>query len=97
MLFRSKRDFAGASGLFAIVLKPARDAAVAAMVDGLEHFGLGYSWGGFESLVVPGHFHRNFPQALEGPLLRLHIGLEDVEDLKTDLAKGFERLQQQEK
>ena len=92
-----KRDFTGASGLFGVVLKPVSDAAVAAMVDGLEHFGLGYSWGGFESLVVPAHFHRNYPPALEGPLLRLHIGLEDVEDLKADLAKGFERLQQQEK
>lgn len=90
-----KRDFTGASGLFGFVLKPVSGTAVAAMVDGLEHFGLGYSWGGFESLVVPAHFHRSFPPALEGPLLRLHIGLEDVEDLKADLAKGFERLQQE--
>jgi len=93
-----ERDFTGASGLFGIVLKPASHAAVAAMADGLEHFGLGYSWGGFESLIVPAHhFYRSFPPTLEGPLLRLHIGLEDVEDLKSDLAKGFERLQQQEK
>jgi cystathionine beta-lyase len=62
------------------------------MVDGLEVFGLGYSWGGFESLVVPARMHRNFPPVLEGPLLRLHIGLEDVDDLKEDLAAGFERL-----
>jgi cystathionine beta-lyase len=74
------------------VLKPCPDAAVAAMVDGLEHFGLGYSGGGFESLVVPGHIHRSFPPALEGPMLRLHIGLEDVEDLKADLASGLDRL-----
>ena len=64
------------------------------MVDGLEHFGLGFSWGGFESLVVPGHFPRSFPPRLEGPLVRLHIGLEDVDDLKADLASGFERLRQ---
>jgi cystathionine beta-lyase len=89
-----KRDFAGACGLFGVVLKPVSDAAVAAMVDGLEHFGLGYSWGGFESLIVNGHVPRSCPQALEGPLLRLHIGLEDVEDLKADLAAGLERLSQ---
>jgi cystathionine beta-lyase len=87
-----RRDFTGACGLFSIVLKPCPDAAITAMVDGLEHFGLGYSWGGFESLVVPAHIHRSFPPALEGPMLRLHIGLEDVEDLKADLASGLERL-----
>jgi len=89
-----RRDFTGACGLFSIVLKPCPDAAIAAMVDGLEHFGLGYSWGGFESLIVPGQIHRSFPPALEGPMLRLHIGLEDVEDLKADLASGLERLRQ---
>ena len=87
-----KRDFTGACGLLAFVLRPASDAAIAAMVDGLEMFGLGYSWGGFESLIVPARFHRNFPPALEGPLVRLHIGLEDADDLKADLAAGFERL-----
>ena len=89
-----KRDFTGACGLFGVVLKPVSEAAVAAMVDGLEHFGLGYSWGGFESLIVAGHLHRSFPPQLEGPMLRLHIGLEDVEDLKADLANGLERLRQ---
>jgi len=87
-----RRDFTGACGLFSVVLKPCSDAAVAAMVDGLEHFGLGYSWGGFESLVVHGHILRSFPPTLEGPMLRFHIGLEDVEDLKADLAAGLERL-----
>jgi cystathionine beta-lyase len=87
-----KRDFTGACGLFSIVLNPVADKAVASMCDGLEHFGLGYSWCGFESLVVPGHMPRSFPPKLEGPMLRLHIGLEDVEDLKADLAHGFERL-----
>ena len=89
-----KRDFTGACGLFSVVLKAVSDHAVAAMCDGLEHFGLGYSWGGFESLVVPGHMPRSFPPKFEGPMLRLHIGLEDVEDLKADLAHGFERLHQ---
>lgn len=89
-----RRDFTGACGLFSIVLNPCPDGAVAAMVDGLEHFGLGYSWGGFESLVVHGHIPRTFPPALEGPMLRLHIGLEDVEDLKADLAAGLGRLRQ---
>jgi cystathionine beta-lyase len=89
-----KRDFTGACGLFSVVLQPVSDQAVTAMVDGLRHFGLGYSWGGFESLIVPGQFHRSFPPVLEGPMLRLHIGLEDVEDLKSDLAAGFERLRQ---
>jgi cysteine-S-conjugate beta-lyase len=89
-----KRDFTGACGLFSLVLKACPDRAVAAMVDGLRHFGLGYSWGGFESLIVPGNYHRNYPMKLEGPMLRLHIGLEDVEDLKADLADGFGRLRQ---
>jgi cystathionine beta-lyase len=87
-----RRDFTGACGLFTVVLNPVTDAAVAAMVDGLKHFGLGYSWGGFESLVVPGQMPRSFPPKREGPMLRLHIGLEDVEDLKADLAAGFGRL-----
>jgi cystathionine beta-lyase len=89
-----KRDFTGACGLFSFVLHQVSTAAVAAMVDGLQHFGLGYSWGGFESLIVPGQMPRSFPQKLEGPMVRLHIGLEDVEDLKADLAAGFERLRQ---
>ena len=89
-----KRDFTGASGLFSVILKPASEKAVDAMCDGFEHFGLGYSWGGFESLVVPGHMPRSFPPKLEGPMLRLHIGLEDVDDLKTDLTQGLERLHQ---
>ena len=89
-----KRDFTGASGLFSVILKPASEKAVDAMCDGFAHFGLGYSWGGFESLVVPGHMPRSFPPKLEGPMLRLHIGLEDVDDLKTDLTQGLERLHQ---
>lgn len=87
-----KRDFTGASGLFGVVLRPVAERAIAAMLDGLRHFGMGYSWGGFESLAIPVQLHRNFPPALEGPLLRLHIGLEDITDLTADLAAGFERL-----
>jgi cystathionine beta-lyase len=87
-----KRDFTGACGLFSIVLREVSDTAVAAMLDGMKHFSLGYSWGGFESLILPAHYHRSFPKNLEGPLIRLHIGLENVDDLKADLESGFERL-----
>ena len=87
-----KRDFTGASGLFSIVLHPVPEKAIDAMVDGLKLFSIGYSWGGFESLIVPAHYHRSFPPKLEGPMLRLHVGLEDVDDLRADLAEGFERL-----
>ena len=87
-----KRDFTGACGLFGAVLHPVSDKALNAMVDGLKLFALGFSWGGFESLIVPAHYHRSFPPKLEGPMLRFHVGLEDVDDLKADLAQGFERL-----
>jgi cystathionine beta-lyase len=90
-----KRDFSGACGLFGLVLKPASEAAVAAMVDGLQHFGIGYSWGGFESLIVPAHIHRRVrPFAAEGPVLRIHAGLEDAGDLIADLEQGFKRLRE---
>jgi cystathionine beta-lyase len=88
-----RRDFEGASGLFGIVLQPVPHAALAAFINGLEHFGLGYSWGGYESLVVPAHFVRTAkPFAANGPVLRIHAGLEDAGDLMADLAAGFERL-----
>ncbi len=90
-----KRDFLGASGLFSVILKPCSDAAVAAMLDGLKLFGMGYSWGGYESLVVPfdAESYRTATRwAPEGPALRFHIGLEDVGDLKADLEAGFDRL-----
>jgi len=90
-----RRDFTGASGLFAIILKPAPPAALAAMLDGLSLFGMGYSWGGFESLILP-FDPRDYRTATtweaEGPALRLHVGLEDVDDLKADLEAGFARL-----
>ena len=84
-----------ALGLFAVVLKPASKRAVAAMLDGLDLFGMGYSWGGFESLIIP-FDPRDYRTATvwnePGPALRLHIGLEDVGDLKADLEAGFARL-----
>jgi cystathionine beta-lyase len=90
-----KRDFTGASGLFSVVLKPVGEHAVAAMLDGLELFGLGYSWGGFESLVIPfdcARFRTATRWAPGGPALRFSVGLEDIDDLKDDLTRGFERL-----
>ena len=90
-----KRDFSGACGLFGLVLKPAPEAAVAAFVDGLQHFGIGYSWGGFESLVIPAHIRRStIPFAAEGPVLRIHAGLEDAGDLIADLERGLARLKE---
>ena len=90
-----KRDFRGSSGLFSIVLKPVPEAAVAAMLDGLELFGMGYSWGGFESLVIPfdcANYRTATRWAPGGPALRFSIGLEDIDDLKDDLDRGFARL-----
>jgi cystathionine beta-lyase len=89
------RDFTGASGLFSIVLKPVPRTKLAAMVDGLSLFGMGYSWGGFESLILPfdpSAYRTATKWPAEGPALRLHAGLEDVEDLKADLEAGFARL-----
>ena len=88
-----RRDFLGACGLFGVVLKPAPHEAVAAMLDGLAHFGLGFSWGGYESLAVPADIRRTARKFdAEGPVIRIHAGLEDADDLIRDLAKGFERL-----
>jgi cysteine-S-conjugate beta-lyase len=90
-----KRDFSGASGLFSIVLKPAPKKAVDALLDAVALFGMGYSWGGFESLIIPfdcDSYRTATKWAPEGPTLRLHIGLENVEDLKTDLERGFAAL-----
>jgi cystathionine beta-lyase len=90
-----KRDFSGSSGLFSVVLKPVSDAAVAALLDSLELFGLGYSWAGFESLAVPFDCtsRRTATRfAPGGPTVRFSVGLEDIEDLKADLDRGFARL-----
>ena len=90
-----KRDFTGASGLFSVVLKEFPKKAVAAMLDGLELFALGFSWGGFESLIVPIYPTKvrsvtRWPHP--GPAVRIHAGLEDADDLIEDLAAGLKRL-----
>jgi cystathionine beta-lyase len=88
-----KRDFKGASGLFGVVFKPVEKAALAAFIDGLALFGIGYSWGGYESLIVPAHFKRTVrPFRADGPVWRIHAGLEDADDLIADLTAGFERM-----
>ncbi|HYW02856.1 MAG TPA: cystathionine beta-lyase [Gammaproteobacteria bacterium] len=90
-----KRDFAGASGLFGVLLEPVPDAALARMLDHLELFGMGYSWGGFESLILPTRpepLRSAVPWREEGTLLRIHAGLEDPDDLRRDLEAGLERL-----
>ncbi len=87
-----KRDFSGASGLFSFVLKPVPDAAVAKFFNSLKFFGMGYSWGGYESLAVPfdpSSYRSATVWPHEGPGVRLHIGLEDVDDLKADLDGAF--------
>jgi cystathionine beta-lyase len=89
-----KRDFTGASGLFSIALNGGGAEARARLVDGLELFGIGYSWGGYESLAVPVDLQgirTAAPAAAEGPIVRLHIGLEDPQDLIHDLAAGLAR------
>jgi cysteine-S-conjugate beta-lyase len=89
-----KRDYAGACGLFGVVLEPAPRKAVHAFLDALKLFGLGFSWGGFESLAIAGDpqlSRRRFPPAHDGVLMRLHIGLEDPEDLVADLRGGLDK------
>ncbi|TKD53178.1 cystathionine beta-lyase [Sphingomonas baiyangensis] len=88
------RDFAGGSGLFSFVLAGGTDAARAALIDGLQHFGIGYSWGGYESLALPVDptRHRSVTRwEAEGPVVRLQIGLEDEADLIADLDAGLAR------
>lgn len=88
-----QRDFTGATGLFGVVLKPVPHNALAAFFDDLRLFGMGFSWGGYESLIVPSKLHRTASKfEAEGPLIRIHAGLEDVVDLKADLARGFEAM-----
>lgn len=90
-----KRDFTGASSLFGVILQPVAAERVAAMLDSLTLFSMGWSWGGFESLVIP-----TWPERVRtattwtpgGPCLRFAIGLEDPEDLIEDLAAGLGRL-----
>jgi cystathionine beta-lyase len=87
-----KRDFSGASGLFSLVLKPIDQKKVFAFMNELALFGMGYSWGGYESLVISFDC-AEYRTATEwnpgGPTLRFHIGLEDTGDLIADLERGF--------
>jgi cysteine-S-conjugate beta-lyase len=91
-----KRDFSGSSGLFSVVLAGDGPKASHAFLDALGIFGLGHSWGGFESLAaLVSLSDRTIAKGpYEGPLVRLQIGLEDVEDLKGDLSKGLKAARQ---
>ena len=91
------RDFRGATGVFGVVLHAAVPvAAVNALVDGMRLFGRGYSWGGFESLLIPCYPQRQITAfSPAGRLLRISAGLEDAQDLIDDLQEGFERLRSQ--
>jgi cystathionine beta-lyase len=90
-----KRDFDGAASLFGVVLQPAERAKVAAFVNALKLFGIGSSWGGYESLITAPH-----PEKVRsatnwnpgGPTIRLHIGLEDPADLIADLQQALQHL-----
>ena len=90
-----KRDFTGGCGLMGFVLKEATDTGLAAMLDGLELYGMGASWGGFESLILPADPGANRTATTwnaPGPLIRIHIGLEHIDDLIADMEAGFTRL-----
>ena len=90
-----KRDFKGASGLFAVVFQAVPKAGIAALIDGLHHFSIGASFGGYESLVLPfdpAPYRTVTKWQAPGPALRFHIGLENPDDLIADLDEGFRRL-----
>jgi len=88
-----KRDMSGASGLFGIALRPLVRDRFNALIDGLQLFGRGYSWGGYESLMIPAMPERSvIAVPFGGPLARISAGLEDPDDLIADLAEGFARL-----
>ena len=90
-----KRDFTGASGLFGVILRPTTKENVAKLIEGMTHFRIGASWGGYESLLIPSYPVRDFadpPWQEKGPLLRLHAGLENSADLIDDLKDGFARI-----
>ena len=92
-----KRDFTGACGLFGFIMDKVPENALANMLEGLKFFGMGYSWGGFESLLIPvapnsARTATKWPET--GQTMRIHVGLEDPVDLIRDLEAGFERLKQ---
>jgi cystathionine beta-lyase len=89
-----KRDFTGSNGRFGVVLQPVPEGGMERFFDALNLFGLGFSWGGFESLVIPcdqqlTRMKGSWTERRAGPLLRFHIGLEAVRDLKADLDGAF--------
>ena len=89
------RDFTGASGVFAVILKPCAKERLKAMLEGLSLFSMGFSWGGYESLALPcdaNIIRTAAPWSAEGPLVRFSIGLEHPDDLTADLAAGLGRL-----
>ncbi|MCF8474299.1 MAG: cystathionine beta-lyase [Emcibacter sp.] len=90
-----KRDFTGSNGLFSFVLKEGHETATTAMMEGMSHFKMGFSWGGYESLILTYYGIKNYRTTTEwnykGPLIRLHVGLEDPEDLIADLDRAFQR------
>lgn len=90
-----KKYYTGGASLFSIALKPCSHAALSSFINGLRYFGLGYSWGGFESLLItfdPARVRTASTWAYKGPCLRFHIGLEHVDDIIADLSAGFDRL-----
>jgi cystathionine beta-lyase len=90
-----RRDYKGANGLFSVILQPATASSVEALLDRLQLFGLGYSWGGFESLAIncdPQFKRRTVRREFGGPMIRLHVGLEDPQDLIDDLRAGLDAL-----
>ncbi|MFN0024519.1 MAG: cystathionine beta-lyase [Parvularculaceae bacterium] len=90
-----KRDFTGSSGLFGVVLKPCPQAALKAFFNTLRHFGMGFSWGGYESLCIHTHPEKNRSATqwtAQGPVLRIHAGLEHIDDLIADLDHAFAAL-----
>lgn len=89
-----KRDFTGANGLFSIVLKETSEQALDAFLEAMKLFGMGFSWGGFESLLIPccdqlNRIDGDRIHERPGPLLRIHVGLEDPDDLIADLEQAF--------
>ncbi|MDX1739199.1 MAG: PLP-dependent transferase, partial [Alphaproteobacteria bacterium] len=92
-----KRDFTGASGLFGFIMDQPSEKALAHMMDNLDYYGMGFSWGGFESLLIPVQ-----PETIRttttwdepGQTMRIHIGLENVDDLIADLEAGLDRLKE---
>lgn len=90
-----KRDFKGSSGLFTAILKPVEQKKIEAMLDGLELFAMGWSWGGYESLALPfnpASYRTATNWNYKGQAIRFHIGHENMDDLKTDFTAGLERL-----